>query len=315
MVDLRRMLLLGDLAELGTVAAVANRRGITSSAVSQQLRVLETEVGAVLFRRTGRTLGLTASGKVLVEHSKKVLGALDDALTAVAETRDSTTGTVTITSFNMGIPMLVAPMIELLNRTEPDLTVKVHQSTVLPGGVETALRLLRQGDVDLAVTCSYHFDAEESRPGLVAEELLVESLVLMAPPRLHAMIQARGPAALGDHPWVTGPEDSGLARALMLVAERAGFTPDIGYRVFGAQHLCDVAATQVAAAIVPLGTVAAHHRQFVVPDLTFGTRTLSATIREGRQRDPNIRVVLRALRSVVAERWTDHRPERLSAAS
>lgn len=41
MLDLRRMMLLNDLAELGTVTAVAERRCITSSAVSQQLRVLE----------------------------------------------------------------------------------------------------------------------------------------------------------------------------------------------------------------------------------------------------------------------------------
>ncbi len=76
MVDLRRMMLLADLADLGTVTAVAERRNITSSAVSQQLRVLEDEAGAILFRKDGRTLGLTRSGKVLVEHVRRVLGAL-----------------------------------------------------------------------------------------------------------------------------------------------------------------------------------------------------------------------------------------------
>jgi len=67
MLDLRRMMLLCDLADLGTVTAVADRRSITSSAVSQQLRVLEKETGAILFRRDGRTLSLTRSGNVLVE--------------------------------------------------------------------------------------------------------------------------------------------------------------------------------------------------------------------------------------------------------
>ncbi|WP_206779357.1 LysR family transcriptional regulator, partial [Frankia sp. EI5c] len=62
--DLRRMMLLRDLADFGTVTAVAERRNITSSAVSQQLRVLEQETGAILFRRDGRTLGLTRSGRV-----------------------------------------------------------------------------------------------------------------------------------------------------------------------------------------------------------------------------------------------------------
>lgn len=85
MLDLRRMMLLADLADLGSVTAVAEHRSITSSAVSQQLRVLEEEVGAVLFRRDGRTLGLTRSGQVLAEHVRRVLAAVDEAMSAVAE--------------------------------------------------------------------------------------------------------------------------------------------------------------------------------------------------------------------------------------
>ncbi|MDV7191270.1 helix-turn-helix domain-containing protein [Mycolicibacterium fortuitum] len=56
-------MLLADLADLGSVTAVAEHRNITSSAVSQQLRVLEDETGAALFRRDGRTLGSRAAAR------------------------------------------------------------------------------------------------------------------------------------------------------------------------------------------------------------------------------------------------------------
>ena len=129
MLDLRRMTLLSDLADLGSVTAVAERRGITSSAVSQQLRVLEDEVDAILFRREGRTLGLTRSGHVLVEHVRRVLTAVDEAMSAVAATRDRTSGQIAIAAFNMGIPTLAAPLMQRLSVAEPDLRIAVQ-----PGG-------------------------------------------------------------------------------------------------------------------------------------------------------------------------------------
>jgi DNA-binding transcriptional LysR family regulator len=48
MLDVRKMLLLRELARLGTVGAVAEARFCTPSAVSQQLRALEREAGVPL---------------------------------------------------------------------------------------------------------------------------------------------------------------------------------------------------------------------------------------------------------------------------
>ena len=112
MLDLRRMTLLCDLADLGTVAAVAERRNITSSAVSQQLRILEQETGAVLFRRDGRTLGLTQSGEILVEHVRRVMGAVEEAMSAVAASRDTVDGRLTVAGFETSIPSLAAPLVQ-----------------------------------------------------------------------------------------------------------------------------------------------------------------------------------------------------------
>ncbi|VCT89619.1 HTH-type transcriptional regulator GltC [Mycolicibacterium hassiacum DSM 44199] len=309
MLDLRRMMLLSDLADLGSVGAVAERRGITSSAVSQQLRVLEEEAGAVLFRREGRTLGLTRSGQVLVDHVRRVLAAVDEAMSAVAETRDRTAGQLSVAVFNMGVPTLVAPMVRRLGTEVPDLRVQVQQEHSA-----AALRLVRQGEIDLAVVCSYDFLPPDPLGGLVGERLLVEPLVVMAPRRLHARIAQFGLAALADRPWVTGPRGSGLAVALSRAGERAGFTPQVKHRVVGAQNICDLAATETAAAVVPRLSVPAALAHLVVPDLQLDSRTISAVLRPGRRRDPNIALALRALREVAAAALPD-RPAQLSPAS
>lgn len=310
MLELRRMMLLCDLADLGSVTAVAERRSITSSAVSQQLRVLEEEAGAILFRREGRTLGLTRSGQVLVDHVRVVLNAVDEAMSAVAATRDRTSGQVAVAAFNMGIPTLAAPLMQRLGATEPELRISVQQVTS-----SDALRLLRQGEIDVAITCNYDFLGDESIGGLTSEPLLFEPLVLLAPKQLHLRIKNGGLAVLADGQWVTGPQNSGLGAAVMRAGENAGFTPQVKHRLIGAQNICDLAATEIASAIVPRLSVPERLEALIVPGMELGGRTISAVVRAGRQSDPNIALILRTLRVIAAAALPERPADQLSVAS
>lgn len=307
--DLRRMMLLRELADLGSVSAVAEHRGITSSAVSQQLRALEQDTGAVLFRRDGRTLGMTRAGEVLVEHVRKVLCALDEAESAVAAARAGILGNVTIASFNMGIPMLVVPTIARLREHQPDLHLALRQESA-----DRAVRLLRQGEIDIAVLCRYHFDATPSLSGLFTEELMDEPMVLLAPLDRHDRIRGRGLSELADAAWVTGPTGSGLSTLLRHAAEDTGFVPRIEHRVIGAQHVCLLAATEVAAAVAPRMAVPPHLEALIVTGIRFEPRIISAVVRHGRHRDPNLRLVLRELRDTVRRHWPDTQPTGLGVA-
>lgn len=310
MLDLRRMMLLSDLADLGSVTAVAERRSITSSAVSQQLRVLEEEVGAILFRREGRTLGLTRSGQVLAEHVRRVLVAVNEAMSAVAETTDRVSGQVAIATFNMGIPTLAVPLMQRLSTDAPELRVQVQQETS-----SASIRLLRQGEIDIAITCHYDFIGQDSPGGLNTVPLLFEPLVLLAPTHSHLRIRKQGLAALADGPWVTGPQNSGLGAAVMRAGESAGFTPQVKHRLIGAQNICDLAATEVASAIVPRLSVPAALEGLIVGGLDLGGRTISAVVRAGRQRDPNIALILRTLRAIADQALPEAPSEPLGVAS
>ncbi|TCJ95628.1 LysR family transcriptional regulator [Nocardia alba] len=309
--DLRRMMFLCDLAELGTVVAVAERRNITSSAVSQQLRVLEDEIGMILFRRDGRTFGLTRGGEVLVEHVRHVLAAVDEAVSAVAATGKTVAGRITVSGFTISIPGLIAPMVQRLSRDVPDLRTRVLQIDTVP-----AVRALRRGELDLAITCWYHFGGGESLAGLVSEEIMVDPIVLLAPERLHRRVRMFGLAALAEEPWITAPPGGALATAAARAAEAAGFTMKVAHRMEGAQNVAQFAASEVASAMVPLLAVPPGAERLIVDGLDLGGRSICATYREGRQRDPNIRATLHVLRGVVADRSAlPARPDELGAAS
>src|SRR4051794_20755912 len=73
MLDLRRLRLLRELHDRGTIAAVADALQFTPSAVSQQLAQLERETGVKLLERAGRGVRLTDPALVLVEHAEALL--------------------------------------------------------------------------------------------------------------------------------------------------------------------------------------------------------------------------------------------------
>lgn len=89
MFDLVRLRLLRELSHRGTMAAVAEACGLTSSAVSQQLTTLEREAGVALLERIGRRVQLTPDGQRLVAHVDTILHAVDAAEVDLASVRIS----------------------------------------------------------------------------------------------------------------------------------------------------------------------------------------------------------------------------------
>ncbi|MFT2689518.1 LysR family transcriptional regulator [Clavibacter zhangzhiyongii] len=74
--DIRRLELLRELADRGSVGAVARAAGRTPSAVSQQLKVLEREAGVPLTERSGRGIVLTDAGRALARTATDIAVAV-----------------------------------------------------------------------------------------------------------------------------------------------------------------------------------------------------------------------------------------------
>ncbi|NPD31356.1 LysR family transcriptional regulator [Eggerthellaceae bacterium zg-1084] len=76
------------VCEEGSFTKAARRLYITQSAVSQQMKNLETDLGVSLFQRGGRNLVLSEAGRVFYERTRTVISDIDQArieVRAVAE--------------------------------------------------------------------------------------------------------------------------------------------------------------------------------------------------------------------------------------
>jgi DNA-binding transcriptional LysR family regulator len=252
MLDVRRLRLLHDLAQLGTIAAVAGAHRYTPSAVSQQLAALEREAGVALLERSGRRVALTPAGVVLVRHAATVLAAVERAGAAVAAARGEPTGPLRIGAFPTAVRTLLPAALVRLGRDHPNLELMVTELD--PAAAPGALRERR---LDVALLHDYDTMPVAPDDGLDSVPLLDET-VYLAVPAAHpaAAAGADAVAAVRDAAWITGSPGTACHAVTLRLCHRDGFAPRVRH------HADDFAAV--------LALVAAGQGVSVVPQLAAG---------------------------------------------
>jgi DNA-binding transcriptional LysR family regulator len=111
------------VARLGGVTKAAEELGVSPSAVSQQIRLLESQLGVRLFRREKRRLVLTLDGDRLFQTTTQAFGALRNARNAIARQRDVRSLTIRV-SPSFGVRWL-GPRIAGFAAENPDWNIRV----------------------------------------------------------------------------------------------------------------------------------------------------------------------------------------------
>src|ERR687895_2708224 len=128
MLELRRLRLLRELSERGTIAAVADALQFTPSAVSQQLALLEREAGVPLLERAGRGVRLTDAALMLVEHADALLQRAALAEADLAAAAGTVAGRGRIAAFQSVMLLIALPAIEGLATEARRLRCEVVES-------------------------------------------------------------------------------------------------------------------------------------------------------------------------------------------
>src|SRR5215212_1571068 len=157
-IDARRLRVLREVAEQGTLSAAADALHLTPSAVSQQLAALEREVGQPVIERNGRGVRLTGAAEVLVGHANLVLAQLEAAAADVAAYADGVVGSIRIAGFATALGELVAPAAVALRASHPRLVLTVEEIEA-----PDCFRALARGDVDVAISMASRQAPEDPR--------------------------------------------------------------------------------------------------------------------------------------------------------
>ena len=222
MLGIWRLQLLREVARRGTIRAAASAMSITPSAVSQQLRILESEAGVPLLERRGRLVRLTDAGEMLVRHADEITAAITAAESDLASTQHEIAGTLRVAAIPTAARAVLPAAIASLGRAHPRLRLMLRD-------LETAesLPALATDEVDLAVVDEYDEATRIREPGIELLDLLTEPIFVALPPGHPA---GDGPvplAGLRDEAWIMDTEASGISRALVRACRREGFDPHV----------------------------------------------------------------------------------------
>ena len=217
-----RLRLLCQLETLGTVRAVAEAVHQSASSVSQQLAVLESELGTQLLERTGRSVRLTPNGHLLASRARVILDAMSEAQAELKALDNEPTGVVRVAAFQSAVHSLVVPTVAELRQEHPG--IEVHVVEVEPN--ESSRALLR-GDADVIITSVDIVDAP-LRADFDVVPLLTDAVVVVLPPGHRATRDERVDlATLADELWTFEPEGRYMSNLGHQLCRTAGFEPRV----------------------------------------------------------------------------------------
>jgi DNA-binding transcriptional LysR family regulator len=245
MLDFRRMRVLLEVAERGSMTAAADALGLTPSAVSQQVITLEREAGVALVERGPRSVVLTDAGRALARHARTVSDRLTLAETELRDRAGLDGGRLRIGCFRTAGETLLAEAIACYHRAHPSVEL-----TLAAGEPEDQVPALQRRELDLVLGFEYDTLPLEPDPAVERVPLLAEELCVILPPA-HAAAAAPTvalPALAGDawiaSRWTTRDFTANVCRA-------AGFEPAIAFETDDYHVAQALVASGVGVAFLP----------------------------------------------------------------
>jgi len=295
--DIRRLELLRELADRGSITAVAAATHRTPSAVSQQLKILEREAGIPLTNRAGRGIQLTPAGRALARTAQDVATAIERAEAMWADFRSQPRGEVTLAIFPSAGQMLLPQLLSAVDALPGlDLMCRDLDTFVTDMADLTA-------DFDIVVIDAPGVLPAWSKRGLVVVPLMREPLDVALPDghRLAAKL-ALTPADLVNETWIGVPSDLPFDRILRGI-EAANSSP-----VHVSQRFADNGIVEALVAsghgigILPRYTTRDRENGIITRPLTGvrASRLISALMRPDRAERPSVRLIVETLREQAA---------------
>lgn len=291
--DVTRLELLRELAERGSVTAVAEATHRTPSAVSQQLKQLQREAGVALTQRSGRGLVLTAAGRALARTAADVATALERAEALWHDYLGTPRGEVSVLVFQTAGKMLAPGMLRAV-ADQPGLSVVCTDANV-----ETVDYASLTPDYDIVLTDSEGIRANWQERQLEVIPLMREPLDI-ALPEGHRLARRRSvsPSDLVGEDWIGVPEGQPFDVLLRQIEAVSGTPARIVQRFQDNGIVEAMVAAGLGIAILPRFTTATHGTGIVMRPLTGvrATRIISALMRPDRAERQSVRLVVDALR-------------------
>lgn len=290
--DLSRLRALRELSFRRTMAAVAEALHVSPSAVSQQIALLEDEVGVALVERRGRGVHLTPAGRHLVERAERIFAEVESARAEIAELKKQIAGEIRVAAFPSVAAALIPATVRELLRLHPQLTVQFDEMEPAE-----SLAALRSWQTDLAIIDDLNIPPGALDPNVETIPLMQDVFNVMVP-KQHPLA-GRSTVTLQelrDERWAIDTASETYTRMLAAACQATGFNPHIVARCRGFEVTVALIREGCGISMLP-GLRASHHLQDVwvcqvVPEIR---RRISLAFRKGEKRSPALQAFIQQI--------------------
>jgi DNA-binding transcriptional LysR family regulator len=243
-VELRQLQYLTSIARLGGFRRAADELDLSQATLSEQIKLLEQELGVRLFERGGRNLTLTEPGRVLLERAERVLEEVKTAQEEMQEFAHLDRGQLIVGTMTGNGPFWLPGFLAAFMRLHPhvDLTLVERVSGLL-------LKLLENREIHVACLL-VPSDGADVPPGISTRPLFSRDLVVVVSPqhRLAGQASVTLEEIAGERLILTSPEE-----APRLVVDRAfrarNLEPQVSFEADDPMTLIGLAAEGIAIGI------------------------------------------------------------------
>ena len=222
MISTRQLRYFVEIADSGSFSAAAERLFVAQSALSRQIKELETQLQTPLFERTARQPRLTAAGEAFYPRARNLLSELLKASEMATQVGNGERGTLRL-SHSSTVPMsgpLLQGISTWLERC-PGVSMDIVKLSS-----EAQLEQIADGRMDVGLL---RLPVLRQREGVRVVPLYSEQLLLAVPPN-HALARSHSPIALEqlkDEAFISipHPQRGGLSYLSAELCMRAGFFP------------------------------------------------------------------------------------------
>ncbi|MFE0019912.1 LysR family transcriptional regulator [Amycolatopsis sp. NPDC059021] len=257
--ELRHLRYFVAIAEHRHFGRAARSLGIQQPPLSQQLKSLETEVGARLFDRTSRSVELTLAGRAFLVSAKECIRHADRAAASAASAARGETGRLVIGFIGSAMYSVLPPILRAYRVSRPGIALEPLELS----SSEQATQL-EADRIDIGFVRPPLRAAHDRR--LETFEVVREPFVALLP-RSHPL--AGGPAVrmamLAEEPIVLACRhtEPSLYTQVMDLCMRSGFEPVIATETACLHSVIGLVAAGVGIAITPRSLARVHNEDIV----------------------------------------------------
>src|SRR5215213_6078616 len=167
--EVRHLRLVTSVVDVGSLTRAADQLHLTQSALSHQLRDIESRLGAPLFLRVGKRLVLTPAGERLLVSARDILQRLEQTEEDIRRMGREHAGVLRLTTECYTCYHWLPPLLMRYRRKFPRVEVRIDvEATRHP------IEMLLAGKIDLAIVSSRVADRR-----LVSKKVFADELVLI----------------------------------------------------------------------------------------------------------------------------------------